>query len=102
MAALASPPDEPPPEPPRRPEPPEPPEPAGRPRSRRTHRARPGSNGEEPPPRRRPRPGGALTTSALRATAVRPSSSVARTPMLMTVALGKLRVTSGEAPPSVS
>jgi hypothetical protein len=49
-----------------------------------------------------PAPAGALTTSGLRATAVRPSSSVARTPMLMTVALGKLRVTSGEAPPSVS
>ena len=50
----------------------------------------PGSNGEEPPPTARA-PGGALTTSALRATAVRPSSSVARTPMLITVALGKLR-----------
>ena len=66
----------------------------------------PGSNGVEPPPAPPPppppAPGGALTTSAPRATAVRPSSSVARTPMLITVALGKLRVTSGEAPPSVS
>ena len=100
VAALAPPPDEPPPEPPAPPEPPDPPAPAGAPEP--PGPAAPGSNGEPPPVRRRPRRAARCTTSALRATAVRPSSSVARTPMLITVALGKLRVTSGEAPPSVS